>query len=331
MAIFAQGTAGDVSPHQQGPGAWKRRKALKGEAEYTYARQNGERQSRFALGLLQKPPRQMVSGNTDAVLTYIDFTDLRADPKYANGHTDAYTSDPCHGVAFFAGAPVDGRGMPMPLAKGASVIAKRVKRWHLKHLDSFDPDERQYLKRLYAAQGQKDILMESGRKRILGKPFAQLPMPGFADPLVAELKRQVKAGAVNKSNMVPTVLPLQIVTLGDLAIVCCPGEFTTVAGQRVKDTVAEKLASAGIREVLICTYCNDYMGYVTTREEYQEQAYEGGHTVFGQWTQAAFQTEFAKLAEQLGLPEGERGYDRETRPDPVPAGELARRSAPSAS
>ncbi len=326
VAIFAQGTAGDVSPHQQGPGAYKRRKALKGDAEYIYARQNGERQSRFALGLLQKPPRQPVNGNIDAVMTYVDFTNLQAAPEYASGHTDAFTSEPCHGVAFFAGAPVDGPGMPWPLAKAAAQIARKVKKQRLASLEQCAPEERQYLERLYAAQGNKDILMESGRKRILGKPFHKLPMPGFADPLIAELKRQVNAGAVNKSNMVPTVLPLQIITLGDLAIVCCPGEFTTVAGQRVKDTVAEKLAPAGIRQVLICTYCNDYMGYVTTREEYQEQAYEGGHTIYGQWTLAAFQTEFAKLAEQLTLKPEERDYDSETRPGRVPEGELAKRS-----
>jgi len=326
VAIFAQGTAGDVSPHPQGPGAYRRRKALKGEAEYRYARQNGERQSRFALDLLQQPPQQSISGPVDAVLTYVDFTDLHADPEYADGHTDAFTSEPCHGVAFFAGARVDGRGMPMPLARGAALIARRVKKWQLKQLDRFDPQERQYLERLYAAQGPKDILLESGRKRVLGKSLNELPLPGFADPLMAELKRQIKAGAVNQSDMVPTVLPLQIVTLGDVAIVCCPGEFTTVAGQRVKDAVATKLSSAGIRKVLVCTYCNDYMGYATTREEYQEQAYEGGHTIYGQWTLAAFQTEFAKLAEQLTLKPEARTYDRETRPAKVPEEELVKRT-----
>lgn len=30
----------------------------------------------------------------------------------------------------------------------------------------------------------------------------------------------------------------------------------------------------------MCTYYNDYMGYVTTNEEYQEQLYEGGHMLF---------------------------------------------------
>jgi neutral ceramidase len=81
-----------------------------------------------------------------------------------------------------------------------------------------------------------------------------------------------------------------------------------------------------VEQVLICTYCNDYMGYVTTHEEYQQQAYEGGHTIYGQWTLAAFQTRFAALAGELLKPEARRGHDRLTRPKPAPAGELALRS-----
>jgi len=78
--------------------------------------------------------------------------------------------------------------------------------------------------------------------------------------------------------------------------------------------------------VLICTYSNDYMGYVTTNEEYQEQCYEGGHTIFGQWTLAAFQTRLAGLARELLKPHDERRHDRITRPPPVPPDELAKRS-----
>lgn len=326
VAIFAQGTAGDVSPHQQGPGAYARRKAREGAEEYRYARENGERQSRFALSLLDEPPVVRVRGRIDAVLSYVNFTNVKADPVFANGIENAWTSDPCHGVAFFAGTPVDGPGMPRPLVLGARMMARGVKAARLKRVARYNQPEREYVERLYAAQGPKDILMESGRKLILGRPFAKLPLPGFMDPLVGELKRQVHAGAVQDSEMVPTVLPLQIVMLGELAIVCCPGEFTTVAGRRVRDTVLSRLKAAGISQVLICTYCNDYMGYVTTFEEYQEQAYEGGHTIYGQWTLAAFQTHFAQLAEQLTRPAAERTHDQVTRPMPAPKRELALRT-----
>ena len=174
--------------------------------------------------------------------------------------------------------------------------------------------------------GDEDILLEAGRKQVLGQDIDKLMVPAIADPLVAELKRQAASGAMKDSAMVPTVLPIQIIRLGNIAIVCCPGEFTTIAGHRVVQTVVDTLANANIEQVLICTYCNDYMGYVTTYEEYQQQAYEGGHTIYGQWTLAAFQMCFAKLAEQFALPTHQRHYDQQTKPLPTPEHELALRS-----
>ncbi|SFM13750.1 neutral/alkaline non-lysosomal ceramidase N-terminal domain-containing protein [Marinobacter zhejiangensis] len=324
VAIFAQGTAGDVSPHYHGPGQARRRKAIHGEAEYQYARRNGEYQSTLALGALGEEATRIESEGLDALLSYIAMPGRKADPAYANGVDDAYTSAPCHGVPFFAGTPVDGPGMPSLLARSAGWLARRLRRKRLN--GSADDSDRSYYQQLYQAQGNKDILLEAGRKQVLGHTLDRLPLPGWADPLVAEMKRQARLGALNQSDLVPSVLPLQIVTLGQIAVVCCPGEFTTVAGQRVRDTVSAQLANTGIEQVLLLTYCNDYMGYVTTREEYQRQRYEGGHTVFGQWSLAVFQTEFAELARQLNKAPEQRTYDRETRPTPVPEAELALRS-----
>lgn len=326
VAIFAQSTAGDVSPHYHGPGDIARRRKIKGAAEYEYAAQNGRYQSELALTQLEHKDEVSISGNIDAIFTYVDFTDIRADPEFTNGQPDAFTSEPCHGVAFFRGTRVDGPGMPGPLASASNYIAGIVKSRRLNNLEKFPPDEQVYYRRIYAAQGAKAILMESGRKRVLGQPLNKIMVPGFVDPTVGEMKRQARTGALNKSPMVPTVLPLQIVTIGQVAIVCCPGEFTTTAGQRVRDTVMSQLQEKGIQQVLICTYCNDYMGYVTTNEEYQAQCYEGGHTIFGQWTLAAFQTRFVRLAREMLKPVAARQHDQITRPTPVPADELALRS-----
>ena len=326
VAIFAQGTAGDVSPHYHGPRALARRRQLSGRLEYAYAAENGRHQSSLALNIVADPEQQSLSGGIDAIFTYVDFTAVHADPAMANGEPEAWTSEPCHGVSFFAGTPVDGLGVAPPLAAAMRIGARVVRGWRLSPLSRLSPAERQYYQRLYAAQGPKDILMEAGRKQALGMPLAKLSLPDVVDPLVAELKREAVAGAINESSLVPTVLPLQIIILGQIALVCCPGEFTTTAGRRLLETVAQRLQPRGIVHVLICTYCNDYMGYVTTNEEYQEQAYEGGHTVFGQWTLAAFQTRFAFLADELLKEDPSRSHDRQTRPVQPPAAELALRS-----
>lgn len=326
VAIFAQATAGDVSPYYHGPGDVSRRKKIQGDAEYAYAKSNGEHQSNKALALTQTGAEKKITGSIDAVFSYIDFTHQKADARFASGQENAYTSEPCHGVAFFTGTRVDGPGMPKALAFVAKNIAQALKKRRLNAVDAYSAEDQAYYRHLYAAQGPKAILLEAGRKQILGQNLDDLMVPDFADPMVKEIKRQARIGAINKSALVPTVLPLQIIRIGQIAIVCCPGEFTTMAGARVMATAKEELQAQGIEEVLICTYCNDYMGYVTTQEEYQEQAYEGGHTIYGQWTLAAFQTRFAELAQQVCRPNAERTHDRKTRPQPAPPEELALRS-----
>lgn len=325
VAIFAQATAGDISPHYHGPGEWQRRKQIRGAAEYAYAERNGQAQSRLALAMLSEPGEAIGTG-LDAIFGYADFTAIHAEPRFAGGAADARTSEPCHGVSFFEGTPVDGRGMPPALAAVSRLVAGFLKRRRLARLERMPAAERDYHRRLYAAQGDKAILLEAGRKKLLGRPLAALALPDFVDPTIAEMKRQARIGAIERSPLVPTVLPLQIVRLGALAIVCCPGEFTTTAGARLVESVADVLRPAGVRHALICTYANDYMGYVTTREEYREQCYEGGHTIFGQWTLAAFQTRFTALAGEMLRPPGERRHDRSTRPPPIPPEELAKRS-----
>jgi neutral ceramidase len=275
--------------------------------------------------MLAEQPGEVIEGPLDAIFGYADFGAIKADPRFANGNDDAGTSEPCHGVSFFAGTPIDGRGMPAPVAMLARAIAGRLKKRRLARLPELPTAEQDYYRRIYAAQGPKAILLEAGRKRILGRPLSELAL-AFADPSTAELKRQARSGAIDESPLVPTVLPLQIVRIGALAIVCCPGEFTTTAGTRVMHSVAEILRPGGTRQVLICTYANDYMGYVTTNEEYQEQCYEGGHTIFGQWTLAAFQTRLTRLAGEMLKPERERQHDRTMRPPRVPPDELAKRT-----
>ncbi len=327
VAIFAQATAGDVSPHYHGPGQTARRNAIAGEAEYAYAAQNGNIQAEQALHIIAGEESSPITGPLDAIFSYADFTAITADPEFAQGRSDAITSEPCHGAAFFAGTPVDGPGLPAPFLWLVKRIAGAIKRRRLARLHRMSAEDRAYTERLYAAQGPKAIMQEAGRKILLGQTLDKISVPDFIDPAVAEIKRQARIGAMRDSAMVPTILPLQILRLGNLALICAPGEFTTTAGTRLRHTIAQRLLPLGIEQTLICTYCNDYMGYVTTFEEYQLQAYEGGHTIFGQWTLAAFQTRFAALADTMCAPDANRPHDRVTRPKPTPERELLLRTA----
>ncbi len=87
--------------------------------------------------------------------------------------------------------------------------------------------------------------------------------------------------------LAPNVLPFQVIRLGSLVLACEPFETTTVSGLRIRKTVAATLAPAGVDRVVVVGYSNAYSGYMTTREEYALQDYEGASTQFGPWQLAA--------------------------------------------
>ncbi|MEJ2103660.1 MAG: neutral/alkaline ceramidase [Ignavibacteriaceae bacterium] len=94
----------------------------------------------------------------------------------------------------------------------------------------------------------------------------------------------------------PEVLPLQIIRIGNLVLLGIPAEFTTMAGRRLRNTILQFLQNSGINYLALATYANAYSGYVTTKEEYDTQNYEGASTHFGPYTLMAYQQEFSKMA-----------------------------------
>ena len=95
--------------------------------------------------------------------------------------------------------------------------------------------------------------------------------------------------------LVPHVLPVQLVSIGSVAIAGVPAEFTSTAGRRIKDQVRTGLGS-GLTHVAVSNYTNGYSGYVTTAEEYAAQHYEGASTLYGPNTLAAYEQVVAGLA-----------------------------------
>lgn len=106
------------------------------------------------------------------------------------------------------------------------------------------------------------------------------------------------APGLARPPMQEQVLPLGLVRIGKVVFVVGPGEFTTMTGRRFRDAVSRELDTAA-RDVVIAGYSNDFGGYVTTFEEYQTQQYEGGHTIFGPWEEAAFRQEYVRLARAM--------------------------------
>ncbi len=103
-------------------------------------------------------------------------------------------------------------------------------------------------------------------------------------------------GRMSPYPWTPEVLPVQIATIGGLGLIAVPNESTTMAGRRLRETVMNKLQAKGLKYTVIAGLSNAYSGYVTTREEYAKQHYEGASTQFGPYTLAAYQQEFDRLA-----------------------------------
>jgi neutral ceramidase len=117
-----------------------------------------------------------------------------------------------------------------------------------------------------------------GPKRVLGGPFQRLVLPlrGF-----------------------PRVLPVQVVRIGDAAVVGLPFELTGETGRRIAAAVSASSVGNGVGQVVVSSVANEYAGYCTTPEEYAEQRYEGGHTLYGPGTQPFLAAHAARLAAEV--------------------------------
>ena len=111
-------------------------------------------------------------------------------------------------------------------------------------------------------------------------------------------------------------LPLQIITLGNLAIVGLPWEVTTSSARRLRALVLDSLGGNRIDTVIIAGLSNDFAQYMTTREEYSAQQYEGASTLFGPWQLAAAMQELRKLA--LSLRDGTATPEGSPAPQTMP-------------
>ncbi|MFK4594051.1 hypothetical protein RKD30_000718 [Streptomyces pristinaespiralis] len=115
----------------------------------------------------------------------------------------------------------------------------------------------------------------------MNSPVAKLLEPFDIDPPEWLVSCQypkanlVPTGLVNAvTPTTPTVLPVQIVKIGQFYLVAGPAEYTIVSGLRIRRTVAQELG-VPLENVLMQGYANAYSQYVTTPEEYDLQQYEG--------------------------------------------------------
>jgi neutral ceramidase len=253
IALYAQKPAGDVSPNyiyeqstQEMRGPY-----LDGikNAEF-----NGELQ--FKESLLTKTSQKNI--------------DIKSTSHIFKNFAEK-CSIPAHGLAFFLGT-LDGRGIPEGIGKIIGVYLK-----FYQSIQKFFTQD----KKFFNEQGKKLIFLDHRDKKFLGIPYQILQYVPFAPSPGGEIGKQTKLGSLKSGSWVTHHLPIQIINLGSIVLLCTPGEITTFAGNRLKNAMQKYYPSSSI---IVWSYCNAYMGYITTPEEYDIQCYEGGHTVFGRNT-----------------------------------------------
>ncbi|TVU35867.1 hypothetical protein EJB05_17774 [Eragrostis curvula] len=280
VSAFCQSNCGDVSPNVLGTFCIDtglpcdfNHSTCNGKNELCYGRGPGypdEFESTRVIGNRQflkavdlfNSASEEIQGKIDYRHTYLDFSQLKVNIPTSSGGQQVVKTCPAAMGFAFAAGTTDGPGA-FDFTQGDT---KGNPFWRLVR-NLLKPPGPEQVK----CQAPKPILLDTGEMK---EPY----------------------------DWAPAILPIQIIRIGQLVILCVPGEFTTMAGRRLRDAVKAVLTSDKSGEfnnnihVVLAGLTNTYSQYVTTFEEYEIQRYEGASTLYGPHTLSAYIQEFQKLA-----------------------------------
>ncbi|MCP4123117.1 MAG: hypothetical protein GY751_15295 [Bacteroidetes bacterium] len=190
-------------------------------------------------------------------------------------------------------------------------LTVRYLRLFFSGFDSEGFDNTRYVWNMYRAQGKKTVMLEGGPiSSALGFRIGGMMFNAFAgqDPILLELARDKEIGVHDEHSIYPMVMPLQVMILGNVAIVGVSGEPGNIVGQRIERTVQEILKDRGVKRVIVNGYSNENTGYIFTPEEYEHQyvPQQCGFVLYGKWTSPVVRYNFEKMARAMLLPKSER-------------------------
>jgi len=235
----------------------------------------GKRQADKALELMESDEQVEMTGPIDSRHSFVKFPEL---PVKSYDGKDVNLCWPAWGLSLPAGT-IDGPGLPVvEQAESEITLSTHHRfRWILSQIvaeaDSF----------LLGKPSQADIDCQAP------KPFLLHFDKDLTKPF----------------QWYPSKIPIQIFRVGCLFILACPGEFTTMAGRRLRNAT-EHVLTANLPQgqcdkvyTTIAGLANSYIGYVTTFQEYQAQRYEGASCAFGPNTLQGYIQEFSRLAKDI--------------------------------
>lgn len=282
VGAVAQANEGDVSPNTRGAfcdngmpceeahstcGGWSEgcHGYGPGKTDFDSTKMIGENQFNAIAGLYAQGSGTYLQGKIQYMHVWVNMEDQTVTPEYSGVGKSVKTCTGALGDSFAAGT-TDGPGM-FDFVQGTNSSSKN---WYWNWLTS----------KILAAPTQEDldchapkpILILSGRIMFPGK-WSQ------------------------------GIIPLQVFRIGQFWIVAVPGEFSTMSGRRLRQSVITAITNAGgwtpDSHLVIAGLSNSYTHYITTREEYAYQRYEGASTIFGPYTLNAYQMLYSDLANRM--------------------------------
>ncbi|KAI4280919.1 MAG: hypothetical protein L6R38_004054 [Xanthoria sp. 2 TBL-2021] len=121
----------------------------------------------------------------------------------------------------------------------------------------------------------------------------------------------------------PNIVDIQVFRIGQLLIVVSPGEATTMAGRRWKESISHTASALALTSeaddenppiVVLGGPANSYTHYIATEEEYNIQRYEGASTLYGPHTLNAYISITTSLLTYLQT----SSHDKHPPPGPDP-------------
>jgi neutral ceramidase len=222
-----------------------------------------------------------LTGRVDSRQMYVDFPNFKIDPDFISPHEIRYHDpdsrdedrnncrlcEPVAGLGMLSGSTEDSVGM-LPSEGHAR--------------DVTDGSPVGFLELVLGLFIPRHLLKED-RDCHLEKINA-LPM-GRGEELVPNGKTAIE------------ILPIQLIRIGKFAVAALPFEVTTMGGRRIRDDIKNILTD--VTHVEINAISNGFMGYLTTRDEYSIQHYEGGQNWFGPYALNGVRQMFSNLAETM--------------------------------
>lgn len=272
IAGFANSNAGDASPNI---------KSIRHKDSFARMKYIGEKQALKSIEMVSDNFFQIKVNSLKSFYKEEVMEDYRVSKNYTQSGYNETICSPAIGISTLAGTE-DGRGLPFKLGvrEGMSHSHKR-----------FFPSA--WLTSLFLPLELK------GYKKKMTRPILTLiaKRPKELNDVdnchgekivIGELKSVHGYGA-------PNLIPFQVFQLDDHFILGLPGEYTTMAGRRLRRSIKNELELPLTSQVILGGYANSFTSYITTTEEYNEQHYEGSSTLFGPNTAAAHRQIFHNL------------------------------------